>query len=123
MSNILTLTLLGTTGLLGITLVGYVLREVRSPVLLRRAHLAAGAAALLALLRAVAQAAAAIPPLPGPTGQLPAGFMACALVLGLLGWVVARYARQGLTIVLSLHVCAGFCGLILAAAWVLRPGT
>ncbi len=122
MTNILALTLVGLTGLVGATLTGYVLREAHIPAWLRRAHLIAGASALLAMLRAVAAAAAATPRPPGPTGQLPAAFVGCAFLLGLTVWLVARYAKQGLTIARALHICAGFCGVLLAAAWILRPG-
>lgn len=122
MSHTLPLTLLGVTALLGMTLAAGVLREVGNPAWLRRAHLLAGGSALLALLRAVRDAAAATPPLPGSNGHLPAVLVACAFLLGLTVWLSARYAQQGLTIVRALHVCVGFCAVILAAAWILRPG-
>ena len=122
MAHWLSVALLGGTALLGMALTGFALREVRSPTWLRRAHLAAGAASLVVLLQLVDTAARAIPPLPGASGRLPAGFVACALVLGLSLWLVARYARGSLTILRALHVCMGFCGVILAIAWVLRPG-
>ena len=122
MSNTVPLTLLAVTGLLGMILTAYVLREADIPAWLRRAHMIAGACGLATLLRAVASAASATPRPPGPSGQLPAAFVACALLLGLTVWLTARYAKQGLTIVRALHMCAGFCGVLLAAAWILRPG-
>lgn len=122
MSSTLVLALLGLTALLGLSLTACVLRDVPSPTWLRRAHLLAGATALAALLRAVAAAASATPRPPGPTGQLPAGFVVCAFLLGLSIWAVARYAKAGLTVVRALHMCMGFCGVLLAAAWILRPG-
>ena len=114
--------LLALTGLLGVVLVTGVLREKPNPTWLRRLHLAAGASTLTALVLAIRAAAGVVPPLAGPTGQLPAAFVASALVLGLLLSLVVRFWRQGFTIVVALHVCMGFCGVLLAAAWVLRPG-
>jgi hypothetical protein len=121
-THTIALILLGVTALLGMTLAGGVLREIRNPAMLRRFHMIAGASSLVALLREVSSAASATPPLPGSTGRLPAGFVACALLLGLSLWLVRRNAPQSLTIVRALHICIGFCGLVLAAAWLLRPG-
>ena len=82
----------------------------------------AGVSALLVFLGAVDSAASAIPRPSGASGRLPAAFVACALLLGLVVWLVARYAKQRLTIARALHICIGFCGVLLAAAWILRPG-
>ncbi len=122
MQHTLTLVAIGLTCVLGLVLAGSVLREVRSPALVRRMHLAAGVAALFLLWRSVELAATSTTPQAGPTGRLPLAFLAIALLLGLSLWPLARHARQGLTLARALHVCMGFCGLILAAAWLLRPG-